>query len=82
MHSVAEIPGLIAEDNADAFYSWPEWRRLKAEVLRLDHFECQECRKICAVIDEAGLSVAGVAENGELHMQGNFYDVKLFEVVE
>lgn len=27
-------------------------------------------------------AVAGVAENGELHMQGNFYDVKLFEVVE
>lgn len=31
MHSIAEIPGLIAEDNADTFYSWPEWRRLKAE---------------------------------------------------
>ena len=27
-------------------------------------------------------AVAGVAENGELHMQGNFCDVKLFEVVE
>lgn len=28
MHSIAEIPGLIAEDNADVFYSWSEWRRL------------------------------------------------------
>ena len=45
MHSIAEIPGLIAKGDEDAFYSWPEWRRLKAEVLRLDHFECQECRK-------------------------------------
>ena len=36
----------------------------------------------CAVVDESGSSVAGVAENGELHMQGNFHDVKLFEVVE
>lgn len=45
MHSIAEIPWVIAEDNVDAFYSWPEWRRLKAEVLRLNHFECQECRR-------------------------------------
>lgn len=38
--------------------------------------------EICAVGDEANLSIAGVDRNGELHMQGNFYDVKLFEVVE
>lgn len=31
MHSIAEIPGLIAEDNVDAFYSWSESRKLKAE---------------------------------------------------
>ena len=31
MHSIAEIPGLIAKGDEDAFYSWPEWRRFKAE---------------------------------------------------
>lgn len=31
MHSIAEIPGLIAKGDEDAFYSWPEWRKLKAE---------------------------------------------------
>lgn len=36
----------------------------------------------CAVADESTSSLAGVDKNGELHMQGNFYDVKLFEVVE
>ena len=38
--------------------------------------------EICAVGDETALSIAGVVENGELHMQGDFYDVKLFEVVD
>lgn len=28
MHSIAEIPGLIAKGDEDAFYSWPEWRKL------------------------------------------------------
>lgn len=56
MHSIAEIPGLIAEGDEDAFYSWSEWRRLKQEVLRLDHFECQECRR---TDDNAGLYSAG-----------------------
>lgn len=28
MHSIAEVPGLIAKGDEDTFYSWPEWRRL------------------------------------------------------
>lgn len=36
----------------------------------------------CSVADESVSSVAGVDGNGELHMRGDFYDVKLFEVVE
>lgn len=27
------------------FYLWPAWRSLRAEVLRLDNYECQECRR-------------------------------------
>ena len=44
-HTLQELSGMVAGGNGDAFYSWPEWRRLKADVLRLDRFECQECRK-------------------------------------
>lgn len=44
-HTLQELSGMVAGGNVDAFYSWPEWRRLKQEVLRLDHFECQECKR-------------------------------------
>lgn len=27
-HTLQELSGMVAADNADAFYSWPEWRRL------------------------------------------------------
>nr|DAY16207.1 MAG TPA: hypothetical protein [Caudoviricetes sp.] len=36
----------------------------------------------CAVSGLRGNSYAGVTGSGGLIMQGNFYDVKLFEVVE
>ena len=28
-----------------AGYSWPEWRRLRREVLAVDNCECQECKR-------------------------------------
>lgn len=28
------------------FYSWPEWRALRAEVLKLDKHECQRCKAL------------------------------------
>ena len=35
---------LLAAGQQYKFYSWPEWRGLRAEVLRLDHYECQHCK--------------------------------------
>ena len=40
---------LIKEGREHEFYLWDEWRNpdhgVRAKVLKLDHFECQECRK-------------------------------------
>ncbi len=35
---------LLQKGREDLFYHWPEWRALRAEVLRLDHQECQLCK--------------------------------------
>lgn len=34
----------IETDNVDSFYHWKEWERLRQEVLRMDHNECQICK--------------------------------------
>lgn len=40
---------LIADGSEHEFYLWPEWKRepdgLRAQVLRLDHNECQVCKR-------------------------------------
>lgn len=36
---------LITQGKGDWFYSWAEWLRLREEVLRYDHYECQICKK-------------------------------------
>ena len=41
---MAELAALLAAGQEYKFYSWPEWRSLRAEVLRLDHYECQHCK--------------------------------------
>lgn len=41
---LAELAALLAAGQEYKFYSWPEWRCLRAEVLRLDHYECQHCK--------------------------------------
>lgn len=35
---------MIAQGDADGFYSWKAWKRLRKEVLRLDHYECRLCK--------------------------------------
>lgn len=35
---------LIQAGEEYKFYSWPEWRDRRREVLRLDHYECQRCK--------------------------------------
>lgn len=35
---------LIAAGREHDFYTWTEWRQRRAEVLHMDHYECQHCR--------------------------------------
>lgn len=39
-----QIREWIAAGNLHAFYTSPEWERLRAEVLADDHHECQLCK--------------------------------------
>ncbi len=39
------ITELIKQDKVDLFYHCKEWLQLKKEVLREQHYECQECLK-------------------------------------
>lgn len=39
-----QLAGLIQEGRKHLFYSWPEWLRLREEVLALDYYECQRCK--------------------------------------
>ena len=41
---LAELAALLAAGQEYKFYSWPEWRALRPEVLRLDRCECQHCK--------------------------------------
>lgn len=42
---LAELRGLLEAGSEHEFYSWPEWRRLRREVLAADNCECQECKR-------------------------------------
>jgi 5-methylcytosine-specific restriction endonuclease McrA len=42
---LAELRGLLEAGAEHEFYSWPEWRRLRREVLTVDNCECQECKR-------------------------------------
>lgn len=42
---LAQLRQLIAEGREARFYWWPEWKTVRAEVLRLDRYECQRCRR-------------------------------------
>ena len=41
-----ELVGLIQSGQEIRFYSWPEWQAVRADVLSLDHNECQRCREL------------------------------------
>ena len=41
---LAQLRALVAAGREAAFYWWPEWIRLREDVLKLDHRECQICR--------------------------------------
>lgn len=41
---LSQLERLLHDDKAQKFYSWTEWEHLRAEVLRLDRYECQLCK--------------------------------------
>ena len=43
---LAQLQALIQAGRKAEFYSWPEWRALRPDVLALDHHECVRCREI------------------------------------
>ena len=43
-YRLRQLVQLIAEGREWLFYSWAEWKALRADVLRLDRYECQHCK--------------------------------------
>ena len=39
-----QLAALIASGQEYKFYNWSCWLHTRAEVLKLDHYECQRCR--------------------------------------
>lgn len=39
-----QLVALIQSGKESLFYQWPEWKRVRADVLRLDQYECQKCK--------------------------------------
>lgn len=39
-----QLNALIQAGKSHDFYSWPEWDKLRREVLKLDNYECQRCK--------------------------------------
>lgn len=39
------LNALIACGNEHDFYLWSDWRRTRAQVLKMDHYECQACKE-------------------------------------
>ena len=36
---------LIEAGQADKFYTWKSWDKVREKVLKLDHYECQKCKR-------------------------------------
>lgn len=41
---LTQLTKMIADGDTKRFYDWTEWRELSAEVMAMDHFECQRCK--------------------------------------
>lgn len=46
IYTADEIRTLCAQDKEYTFYASAGWKRIRAEVLNLDHHECQRCREM------------------------------------
>lgn len=45
LRTVAELQHYIDAGQADNFYKWAVWKKLRNDVLQLDNYECQNCKK-------------------------------------
>lgn len=43
-YRLLQLKAMLASGTSDRFYDWSEWKRVRREVLLLDHNECQFCR--------------------------------------
>lgn len=43
-YRLRQLKKLIQDGREDLFYTWPEWKSLRRDVLDLDHCECQLCK--------------------------------------
>lgn len=41
-----QLQALLAAGTSNRFYDWPEWERVRGDVLRLDNNECQVCKSL------------------------------------
>ncbi|MFR8334757.1 MAG: HNH endonuclease [Oscillospiraceae bacterium] len=41
-----QLNAMIQAGKSHDFYSWPEWDKLRREVMKLDNYECQRCKGI------------------------------------
>lgn len=53
-YRLLQLKAMLAAGTSDRFYDWPEWKRVRMEVLDLDHNECQVCRS-CHRVGSADL---------------------------
>lgn len=40
-----QLQAMIAEGTSDRFYDWPEWKKIRRDILDLDNHECQICKQ-------------------------------------
>lgn len=42
---LARLQTLIDNDMPEKFYSWKTWEKKRQEVLKMDNYECQSCKR-------------------------------------
>lgn len=43
-YRLQQLTALLQDGREALFYTWPEWKSLREEVLQFDHWECQLCK--------------------------------------
>lgn len=42
---LVRLQRLIDTEHPEKFYSWKSWERVRQKVLKMDNFECQNCKR-------------------------------------